>query len=143
MVRLLLGIVKGGVVGAALGFVAWKGGIGGGGASWILYGIVGFVVGIVCGKPIWRQETLWTPLLKGLFGVAVSTGLYFGARKLLGGFQAPFGPALGAPNEPLVSVPVLMAPILGMIYGIFVEIDDSDRGAKKAADEKPKTPPTA
>lgn len=134
MLRVLLGIVKGGVVGAAVGFGAAKLGLGDGVTAWLVYGALGFIVGIVCGRPIWRQETLWTPILKGIFGVLVSLGLYWLATKTVGGMKLPFAEAVGASgDDPLRSIPQLLAPALGIIYGIFVEIDDGDRRGKEAA----------
>jgi hypothetical protein len=133
MLRVLLGIVKGGVVGAAVGFGAARLGLGGGITAWLVYGALGFLVGIVCGRPIWRQETPWTPILKGIFGVLVSMGLYWVATKTVGGMKLPFAEALGAgPDTPLRSLPQVLAPALGIIYGLFVEFDDGDRKGKEA-----------
>lgn len=146
MLRVLLGILKGGVVGAAVGFAAWKAGLGGGAAGWFIYGAVGFLVGIVCGKPLWRQETLWTPVLKGLFGVLIALGLTWLGRKFLGDFHLPLPANLGLPDGPLVHTPVLFAPLVGIVYGLFVEIDDGDRkkaeaaGAAKPAVKPPSKP---
>jgi hypothetical protein len=133
MVRVLLGIVKGGLIGAAVGFGAAKVGFGGGITAWVVYGVVGFLTGIVCGRALWRQETLVTPLLKGIVGVLIGLGLYWVATKVLGGMTLPLTAALGAPNAPLVQVPQLLAPAIGILYGIFVEIDDGER--KKPADD--------
>jgi hypothetical protein len=138
MVRVLLGILKGGLVGAGLGYGAMKVGIHGGPLAFAVYAAVGFVVGLVCGKAIWRQETLWTPALKGLFGAAVCAGLYWGASKLLGSMTVPFTAQLGAGDRPLAQVPLILAPAFGILYGIFVEVDDGgDAKAKAAAPTKP------
>jgi hypothetical protein len=131
MVRVLLGIVKGGLIGAALGYGAMKLGISGGAPAFLTYAVLGFLVGLVCGKAVWRQETLWTPALKGLFGALICVGLSWGASKLLGGFKVPLPAELGAPDAPVAQLPLLLAPILGIVYGIFVEVDDGER--KKAS----------
>jgi ABC-type xylose transport system permease subunit len=132
--RVLLGLVKGGLVGAVVGFAATRLHLAAGPLAWPVYGLVGLLVGLVCGKAIWRQETLWTPLIKGIFGVLVTLGLYWVSRKVLGGLVLPFNAALGAPADaPLPQVPVLLAPLLGIVYGIFVEVDDSDGKKKEAA----------
>lgn len=133
MLRVLLGIVKGGLVGAALGLGAVRIGLGGTGTAWLVYGLIGFLVGVVCGRPIWRQETLWTPVLKGLVGFGLCTLLAWLAAKGLGGFKLPFGTALGAPDEPLAKVPMLLGPLVGIVYGIFVELDDSEKKNKAAS----------
>jgi hypothetical protein len=132
MVRVLLGIIKGGVVGAAVGFAATKVGFGTGAAAWLVYGVIGFLVGIVCGKAIWRHDTLVTPLLKGIFGFLLGMGLFWLAGKALGGVSVPVASSLWAPTDKLSAIPVLLGPIIGIIYGIFVEVDDGER--KRAAE---------
>jgi hypothetical protein len=133
MFRVVLGIIKGAVVGAAVGAASWKLGIGGGILAVGAYGLVGALVGVVCGKPLWRQETLWTPLLKGIFGFAIGAGLYWGARKLLGETHLPFATSLGAPDRPFVEIPYLVGPLIGLLYGAFVEVDDGSGGKEAAA----------
>jgi hypothetical protein len=133
MLRLVLGILKGAVVGAAVGLGAAKVGIGGGTLGYVVSGVVGALVGIVCGKAIWRQETLFTPLLKGLFGFGIGALLYYGAHKLLGGVHLAFATGMGAPDKPLLEVPFLFGPLIGMIWGAFIEVDDSGSGKAKAA----------
>src|SRR5215213_2370270 len=88
MVRVLLGIIKGGVVGAAVGLAAMQVKFGTGAGAWLVYGLIGFLVGIICGKAIWRHETLVTPLLKGIFGFLLGMGLYWLAGKTLGNVAA-------------------------------------------------------
>jgi hypothetical protein len=133
MVRLLLGTIKGGLIGAGLGYAATRLGVTGGVLAFATYAVVGFLVGLVCGKALWRQETLWTPALKGLVGAGLLTGIYWGATKLLGGLKLGFATHLGAPDQPLVHLPLLLAPILGIVYGIFIEIDDGEKKAQPPA----------
>jgi hypothetical protein len=137
MLRLVLGVLKGGLVGVAIGAGAWKLGIGGGVIAYIAYGVVGALVGVVCGKALWRQETFWTPLLKGIFGFLIGCGLFWGARRLLGGMHLAFATGLGAPDRPLVEIPYLLGPLIGLVYGAFVEVDDSSGAAAKKK-ESPK-----
>jgi hypothetical protein len=132
MLRVLLGILKGGVVGAAVGFAATKVGFGTGAAAWLVYGVIGFLVGIVCGKAIWRHDTLVTPLLKGIFGFLLGMGLYWLAGKTLGNVAVPAASPLWASTDKLAAIPVLLGPAIGIIYGIFVEVDDGER--KRAAE---------
>ena len=136
MLRVLLGIIKGAIVGGGIGFAASKVGLGGGVTGYLVYAAIGFVVGVVCGKPIWRQETLFTPALKGLFGAAILAGLYWLASKFLGGFVVPFAlPAEFADSsKPVVQLPQLLGPALAILYGVFIEVDDGgDSKAKPAA----------
>jgi hypothetical protein len=124
MSRVLLGLLKGGVVGAALGAAAFKLGIAGGFLATCTYAIVGALVGIVCGRPPWRQETVWTTALKGIFGAIVGGALFWGAGKLFGGAHLALAGRLGVPDRPLVDLPVLLGPLVGAVWGIFVEVDD-------------------
>jgi hypothetical protein len=146
MLRVLLGILKGVVIGGAIGFAATKMGLGQGASGYLVYAAVGFVVGIVGGKAIWRQETLFTPALKGIFGAAIVAGLYWAANKVLGGVPVPLpgdaAAALGITDaQPkLAATPVLLAPILATLYGVFVEIDDGGKAAAPAAGPPSVTP---
>ena len=138
MVRVFLGIIKGGVVGAAVGFAATRVGFGTGAAAWLVYGLIGFLVGIVCGKAIWRHDTLVTPLLKGIFGFLLGMGLYWLAGKALGGVASPVAiPGYVTTTDKVPGIPLLLGPIIGILYGIFVEVDDGER-KKAAAAEPPK-----
>ena len=143
MGRLILGFLKGGVVGGALGALAFKLGVAGGLLAILTYAVVGGAAGLLCGRPPWRQDTFWTSALKGLFGVGIGIALYFGARKLLGGAHAAFTASLGAPDRPLVELPVILGPVIGGLWGAFVELDDSsgpeNRASAKAAKSKPRS----
>jgi len=132
MVRVLLGLVKGGIVGAVVGFAASRVGFGAGAPAWLVYCAIGFLVGIICGKPPWRQETIWTSIIKGVFGLAVCMFLFWVARKLLGGMQAPaqiLAPLGVTDGQALVSVPTLLGPLIGILYGVLVEVDDGGKSA--------------
>jgi hypothetical protein len=39
-----------------------------------------------------------------------------------------FATGLGAPDKPLLEVPILFAPLVGIIWGAFIEVDDSGGG---------------
>lgn len=137
MLRAVLGLFKGGLVGAAVGFGAWKLGLRGDSVAWLLYALVGFLVGVVCGRPLWRQETLWTPVLKGIFGAALCLGLAWVARRTLGGVTLPLPEALGLPAEPVGKLAPLVTTAIGIVYGIFVEVDDGGDGKKNAKADAP------
>jgi hypothetical protein len=141
MGRVILGLLKGGVVGAALGALAFKLGVGGGVLGGVFYALIGGAAGLLCGRPPWRQDTFWTSALKGLFGIGVGVGLYLLARKFLGGAHASFTASLGAPDRPLVDIPLLLGPAIGALWGMFVEVDDSagpeNRAGNKGAGKAP------
>jgi hypothetical protein len=140
MLRVVFGLLKGAVVGGALGWVAFKLGVTSGAAAVLTYAFTGGLVGMLCGKPPWRQDTFWTSALKGLFGVGVGIGLYLLGRKLLGGLHVALPAALGAPpDRSIADLPILLGPLVGAIWGGFVEVDDGG-GAKAAADKSKSNP---
>ena len=98
--------------------------------------IVGGLAGILCGRPPWRQDTVWTTTLKGIFGALVGGALYWGAGKLFGGAHVAFAAKLGVPDRPFVELPVLMGPLIGALWGAFVELDDG--GSSAAAPPRPR-----
>jgi len=135
MVRLILGLLKGAVIGAALGFGAEQIGLDGG-WGYVVYGLVGFVVGLLVGRPFWshlldKSSTVWTSVLKGLFGFGVGVGLYAIAHKAVG------DPILSFAGEtrPLTAWSYVFGGLVGAIYGAWVEIDDAP--AKPDPDGKP------
>jgi hypothetical protein len=125
MGRLLLGVLKGGVIGAAIGLLAAQVGLGAGAVGVVVYGAIGAVVGLLCGRPIWRQETIWTSILKAVFGFALGVGATFAGRKWLGGVHIPLAFVPGATDHAFPDVPLLFGAAIGMIYGVFVELDDA------------------
>jgi hypothetical protein len=134
MVRLVLGLLKGAVIGAALGFGAEQIGLEGG-WGYVLYGLVGFVVGLLVGRPFWshlldKGSTIWTSVLKGLVGFGVGAGLYALAHKALG--DPAFALAGQAPRQ-LTDWTYLFGGIVGGIYGAWVELDDAPAKSEKDA----------
>ncbi len=134
MGRVILGLLKGGLIGAAIGAGAFKLGITSGFLAVVAYAVIGGVVGMLCGRPPWRQDTFWTTALKGIFGALIGGALFWGAGKLFGGTHLAFVAKLGAPaNRPLVDIPLLLGPVIGALWGLFVEIDDGGSADKAAA----------
>jgi len=137
MGRVILGLLKGGVVGAAIGAGALKLGIAGGVLAVVTYAVIGGVVGMLCGRPPWRQDTVWTTALKGIFGAVVGAALYWGAGKLFGSTHLAFASRLGVPaDRPLVDIPLLLGPAVGALWGLFVEIDDGGSADKDASKKR-------
>jgi hypothetical protein len=124
MVRLLLGLVKGAVLGGGLGYGAWRLGMTG---SWgyVLYGCVGALVGFLVGRPIWshlfdKQSTMWTSMLKAIFGFGVGVGIYALVRHVAPNPEIAF---MGETHRLTDWTPLFGAGV-GAIYGAWVEIDD-------------------
>ena len=97
--------------------------------AYVACALVGALVGVVAGRAPWKAETIWTPVLKLVVGAGIGVGLaalglHFAPEAMLN-----VQPAAGwARALPFRSGPI-RAPIVGVLYGIFVEWDDG--GGKK------------
>src|SRR5262249_13200109 len=138
--RALLGLIKGAVLGAALGLGAFHLGLGGG-WGYLVYGAIGFVVGLLGGRPFWshiadRESTVWTSVLKGIFGVGVGVGLYALVRFAIGDPSL----TLAGETRALTSWTYLFGGGVGAIYGAFIEADDAPLKKKKEDAGRPDGP---
>ncbi len=134
--RLILGLIKGLVIGGGVGFAAYSLKFDGS-WHWITYGVVGALVGLLVGRPFWshlldKNSTVFVALLKGIVGFGVGVGLYAVVAKLWGGMDIP----IAALNETrnLYDWQFLLGGGIGGLYGAWVEIDDAP--AKQASDDK-------
>jgi hypothetical protein len=134
VVKLLVGLLKGAVIGGAIGFGAYS-------ARdsffspWLTYGLIGALVGLICGKPIWnllkdKSQTNIIAILKAAFGFGVGCGLY----ALLAKAWNPS--AMMVSGFDIFSWPVSVGGAIGGVYGGFVELDDSI-GSNPDAAKKP------
>ena len=140
MVRVILGLVKGLLVGGGVGYLLLYLGVDSVGVrAYAACALVGALVGVIAGRPPWRAETIWTPVVKALFGGVVGAGLCF-VGSFLPEKKLPSIANLG--ELPLRGAAFLSAAV-GVIYGIFVEVDDggSADAEKKAAAAPPKSLP--
>lgn len=130
MVRVILGLVKGLAVGGGLGYLLLYLHIDGGGPlAYAACAVVGALVGVIAGRAPWRADTIWTPVVKALVGAAIGAGLCFAGRR----FLPDLAPTIaGVGTIPLRGATFLSAAI-GVLYGIFVEVDDGG-----GADDKDK-----
>jgi hypothetical protein len=153
VVRLFIGLLKGAVIGGAVGYGAFallK--ATGFGNAWLTYGLVGTLVGLFVGRPLWSllrdpNTTNIVAAIKAVFGFGVGCGLY-------ALFRYAWHPAAElvslsfVPEVPgtKVSFGVYWPPILGgaigAVYGGFVELDDSiGDDSSKAKSAKTNTGP--
>jgi hypothetical protein len=133
--RVILGLIKGAIVGGAIGFGLLHLGWTGGAIAYLACALVGALVGVVAGRAPWKAETIWTPVLKMIVGAGIGVGLCAVGFKLLPNPEFHAG-QLG--DLSLHSGPVL-APLIGILYGVFVEVDDG--GSKKAPPPSSETAP--
>jgi hypothetical protein len=124
VIKLLVGILKGAIIGGALGYGAYAlGEVPVLSNPWVLYGLIGAIVGLFVGKPIWSlirdaNATSWIAILKAAFGFGIGCGLYALVSKafqpvwVINGFNVfDWSPSLGG--------------AIGAVYGGFVELDDA------------------
>jgi len=139
VVKLLVGILKGAVIGGALGYGAYALGEATGFANpWLTYGLIGAIVGLFVGRPIWslirdKNSTTVISILKSAFGFGIGCGIYALVVKAI-------GPELAIASIPNVfDWPPTMGGAIGAVYGGFVELDDAigdDSSKKKPAPKK-------
>jgi hypothetical protein len=133
--RLILGLLKGAAIGGAAGYGAYALGLGGA-FHWVTYGVIGALVGLLCGRPIWshlmdKSSTIWTAVLKGVFGYAAGIGLYAVVAKAWGGFDL----TLADETRNLYDWQFLLGGGIGAMWGAFVEIDDAPAKKDKDGDK--------
>lgn len=138
--RVIVGLLKGLVVGGGVGYGMLRLGLVSPVFAYLACALVGALVGVVAGRAPWKAETIWTPVLKLVVGAGigaglVALGLHFAPETMLN--IRPL--QVGIEQLPLRSGPI-WAPIVGVLYGIFVEWDDG--GGKSStpavtATEKP------
>lgn len=132
--RLLIGILKGllvgGAVGAGLHFGLGRPVLEQAYFTYPLYGVVGALAGVTAGKPFWRQGAGIEAILRSIFGLAVGCGLYALAAAFLGAVPFHIG---GVPDATkFASIPLLMAPTLAILYASLVELDNDGKAEEVA-----------
>ena len=133
IIGVLKGVILGGAVGAALYFGLGQGSLEGV-YAYLLYGAVGALTGVVAGKPLWKPGAWIEALLRGVFGIAVGCGVYALASSFLslGAIPLPSSlfPALpvGEQADHFFKQPLAMAPLLATLYASLIELDNDGKG---------------
>jgi hypothetical protein len=139
VIKLVVGILKGAVIGGAVGYGAFALFNATGFLNpWLTYGVIGAIVGLIAGRSIWslirdKNATSWVGILKSAFGFGVGCGLY----ALLAKVWNPSTQVMIVGQNAL-TWPVTIGAAIGAIYGGFVELDDAigDDKADKAKSGK-------
>ena len=139
--RLGLGLLKGLVIGAAIGSgitfgLHWPTPSGGLLAYLLALG-VGGTTGIFAGRAPWKDGAWVEAAVKGLFGVLAGALLYW-----LSSSYAAFGvPWPGAEAATAwTALPPLYLAAISAVYGALVELDHDPAAEKKTSKAKPATP---
>ncbi len=134
--RLLVGLVKGLVVGGLLGFALAKLGFVAPGAiiAYLAAAAAGALVGLVAGKPIWAKDAKIEAGMKAVVGALLGAGLMFAIRKWVG---VPLPTSLGALSGPNLSLlessangtigglAVTSLALVAAVLGGFYEVDNT------------------
>ena len=138
MVKLLVGFLKGAVIGGGIGYGAYAlAQATDFSSAWLTFGLVGALVGLLVGRPIWsllrdKDATSWVALLKAAVGFGIGCGLY----ALIGKVWNPTIELAAVPGGNAAAWPPVLGGAIGALYGAFVEFDDSI-GDDGRAKEKP------
>jgi hypothetical protein len=139
VIKLVVGILKGAVIGGAVGYGAYALGTATGfGNPWLTYGAIGALVGLIAGRPIWslirdQNATSWISILKAAFGFGLGCGLYAIIAKVWN--PSAVMVMIGADEVNLMTWPVTLGGAIGAVYGGIVELDDAIGDDKKPAKE--------
>lgn len=144
--RLIVGILKGLVVGGLIGFGLVKLGVGlfvGGWAilAYIAAAVTGIVVGLIAGKPIWAKDAKIEAGMKAFVGALLGAGLMFGLGKLALPLSTSVPAAFGVMTKDatLAMFPITALAMVAAVLGGFYEADntpDAGSSAKPAELEK-------
>jgi hypothetical protein len=155
-IRLVLGLLKGVLIGGLVGFALAKLGFVAPGAVIAYLGIAltGVLVGLVAGKPIWAEGARIEAGMKAFAGAVLSLGLLWVVRRWL---TIPLPFSLGALSQPnaalgesvangtLGGLAVSSYAIVAGALGAFFEADNTPEGESKGggAAKSAKGEPTA
>lgn len=135
--RLLVGLLKGLVVGGAIGAIfqlalRWCPT-----SEWLGYLIAmgtGATAGLLAGRPPWAQEAWIEGVLKAVFGLGIGALLFWlGVR--FANFTVPFAFAHAPQGTPWTEVPLLYAPPIAALYGAIIELDNTGDAGKGKPDK--------
>lgn len=125
--RLGIGLLKGLLVGAALGALFHFG------LRWTsAEGLLGYLLamgtgataGVFAGSPPWRQDSWIETTLRAVAGLAIGAGLFYGAGAWLH-LALPFGVAGVARGTALETAPLFFLPLVAAFFGALVELDNT------------------
>jgi hypothetical protein len=122
--RLFLGLFEGAFLGALLVFAIVRG------AGWsslplwmalVASGVLGAVIGLVAGKPIWREGAKIEAGLKSFFGALLGVGALYAMQRWV---PLPALP-MAIPGVEHGPVPLAYLPLVGITLAMLFELDDT------------------
>lgn len=148
--RLIIGIIKGLVVGGLIGFGLLKLGF----AvlpAWLAYiaaAITGVVIGLVAGKPIWAKDAKIEAGMKAVVGALLGAGLMFAARKWLTMFLptdllSQIGVMTKSDTIRFGEFPITSLAAIAALLGGFYDADNTPEPEGEAKEEAKAQPAKA
>ncbi|AKT36256.1 hypothetical protein [Chondromyces crocatus] len=138
--RLLIGIVKGLIVGALIAFGLGQLGLGAPGAlfAYVAAAVTGILVGLVAGKPIWAKDARIEAGMKAFVGALLAAGLMYVTRRWLtmsvppqlATVAGPTGGETAFGGLAITSLPAIAALLAG-----FYEVDNTPEDEAPSANE--------
>lgn len=130
--RLLIGVIKGLLVGAAIGS-ALHFGLGwttaAGLFAYLLAMGSGATAGVLAGKPPWRQQAWIESVLKSVAGLGVGALAYWGASTWLAAPLPLEVPGI-ASGTPWTEMTLGITTATAAVFGALVELDNTDDDSK-------------
>ncbi len=136
MKRLVLGLLKGLVIGGVLGalfFYAFGLHHVEGALAYVFAGLAALVAGVFAGQPPWRKGAWIGSILKGLFGFGLGAGLYWLVQKFAPGMDLK-DLLRASETTTIATAPVTFMPLIAVVYATLVELDD---GAEQGSTADP------
>jgi len=138
--RLLLGLIKGSLVGGLLAYALVAGlsvQVLSGGFAYAAVVLVGVLSALVAGRPIWAAGARIEVLLKSIAAALLGSGLLFLLNRYLS-VQVDWG-ALG--SGALAQLPYVLLPTVGVLLSLFFEVDndasqEEEPGSREGADAR-------
>jgi len=118
--------VKGVTIGVTLGVWGYTLELSSAWALYVLYAMVGLLSGLLGGRPPWRHANPIPPAAKVVFSVGVCLGITWLGALANGGFGTPS-------DRTIVALPEVFAPLLALLCGILLEVDDGEAAPPRQA----------
>jgi hypothetical protein len=134
IIGLVLGLIVGGVLAAALVRLGQPEFIGAGGdvLAYASAAVAGVLTGLVAGKPIWVSGAKIEAALKAVFGALMGAGGMFALRQWVK-VEVPDIALLGITGpSPVGALPALSLPIIAAVLGALFGLDNTEDPTEEA-----------
>lgn len=140
--RLLVGMLKGLVLGGLVGYGLTAGGLTAGWLAYVAAAVVGMLVALIAGKPIWAKDARIEVGMKVAAGAVLAPLAMWGVRSFLT-MGLPFDPStlpglesVSASSATLGTFFVTSLAIIGGVLAGFYDADNQPGSGAKAGAEK-------